>query len=125
MGQNLAAIPDASGTIFAVESQSVVNNQINWGTFYYDNDPALPAQQNNDPALVGNKGFHIITKSEEPVFGYNDGSRRYFFRARHLTTGNVLYVDGHAKAQRVESVGALRRNSANRNVFHQWTIEED
>ena len=119
-GQNLSVVVSPSTTIYAVESQSVPNNQLYWSNFWYDSPPV---NKGTDPNVAG---FNMDAAASTPFFGYRDGSgRSYYFYARHLMMGNALFCDGHAKSYRVEQLAAMRPNSAGKQVMYMWTCEED
>jgi prepilin-type N-terminal cleavage/methylation domain-containing protein/prepilin-type processing-associated H-X9-DG protein len=118
MGQKIAVMAAPASTIFAVESESVVNNAITWSDTYWNTQP-VPTN------TTTGAGMKRDTAAEPPYFGYQDSAgRKYFFYARHLQMGNVLFCDGHAKSQRVDAVSASSTASG-RAVWHLWTCEDD
>jgi prepilin-type N-terminal cleavage/methylation domain-containing protein/prepilin-type processing-associated H-X9-DG protein len=120
-GKSLSVVVSPATTIFAVESEGVVNNQLYWGDYWYDNAFQYIT---NDPTGK-TAGMHMYMAGEPNFMGYSDGTRRYQFFARHLQMGNVLFCDGHAKSHRADQVGARRANSAGKQVLYMWTCEED
>ena len=78
--------------------------------------------------------FNFIP-SNTPTIGTDQGVRSLFFSGvggtsaatgvheRHLETTNVLYCDGHVKAQKVDTLNA--RAASNANVAKLFTIEDD
>jgi prepilin-type N-terminal cleavage/methylation domain-containing protein/prepilin-type processing-associated H-X9-DG protein len=73
----------------------------------------------------GSFGFTWLTTMLNPAIEPENGGRRLEKIAeRHLQTTNVLYCDGHVKAQKLESLAATRP-TPDGNVMFQFTIEDD
>jgi prepilin-type N-terminal cleavage/methylation domain-containing protein/prepilin-type processing-associated H-X9-DG protein len=117
-GSNLAAIAQPADTVFAAETEPAVNGQL-WAP-----TGALTGPISNNLTTI--RQMLLVVNQTPPVFGYTDGAgRHYWVLARHNEVANVIFCDGHAKAQKVTHLAQRRLNAARVSVFYLWTIEED
>ncbi len=117
-GRTLAQIAMPADTVFVAETEPAVNGQL-WAP-----TGALTGPISND--INVRRQMLLIANNTPPIFGYTDGAgRHYWVLARHNEVANVIFCDGHAKAQKVTKLSERRLNAARVLVFHTWTIEED
>jgi prepilin-type N-terminal cleavage/methylation domain-containing protein/prepilin-type processing-associated H-X9-DG protein len=104
VGKRLAQIEDVSGTVFAVEGPSG-NNGNDAGQVYW-----------------GNNVVPIRDMSRTPPEIQAGGDMRVV--APHLDSTNVLYCDGHAKNQQLDSLLSMAKPGS-QHFMTAWTIEND
>jgi prepilin-type N-terminal cleavage/methylation domain-containing protein/prepilin-type processing-associated H-X9-DG protein len=106
-GRSLAAIRDASGTIFAVEGP-INTGQSGWG--------------GGTVLSIDNEGQ--ISKGKPVIYAGGLTSDKLRAYAPHLQTTNVLYCDGHVKSQRLDQlVGTYSIGS--QKIYYAWTTQAD
>ncbi len=92
-------------TIWVMDNSVTKTGNANYGYFIaWDGFPNLTVQTNNGvPEVI-------------PAYGG--------FSARHLETCNVLYLDGHVKASKLNALLATR-TSGGQTVHHLFTLEDE
>lgn len=103
---SLVAAPATTVWILDNSGQNYANN--NWKIFWYtdSNGQSVTLDDSTEPAQL---------------LDYNG---KVFCTARHLGRTNVIYVDGHVKSQKLETLNE-RKVIGGKEILTQFTVEDD
>jgi prepilin-type processing-associated H-X9-DG protein len=101
--QPLAAIAEPADTVLICEVQGMGQSADFYRASLADPQPTTPNETFPFPALINRR---------------NNGA----ILGRHMKLTNVVWCDGHAKATRLEYLGATRPNT---NLMFRFTNEQD
>ena len=107
---SLAAVDDVAGTVYVADSTEYTGSK----GFSYRVIPT----STTDLKLTTTATPNVITRV---ATGGGSGG----IPELHLETANVLFVDGHVKAMKLEALLVKRANSAGAQTFPMFTIEAD
>lgn len=107
----LPAIEDASGTLWVADGERITSTQ--WDFYWIENDQLAtkPSRNTGYPVVTGFGTNTGVDAGSPPV-------------ARHLDTLNILFCDGHVKANKIDKLTVSKVIGGN-TVYPIWSIQAD